>query len=70
MQNRDIFLNAGGESYHYIPALNDHPEHIKALVQIIKLHSQGWLESDANMDQQVRGAEMSKRRALDLGAKQ
>ena len=70
MQNRDIFLNAGGESYHYIPALNDHPEHIKALVQLINLHSQGWLESDANMHQQVRDAETSKRHALYLGAKQ
>ncbi|HWQ93945.1 MAG TPA: ferrochelatase [Gammaproteobacteria bacterium] len=70
MQNRDIFLNAGGESYHYIPALNDHPEHIKALVHLIELHTQGWPELNANADQQSRDAEMSKRRALDLGAKQ
>lgn len=70
MQNRNIFLNAGGECYHYIPALNDRPEHIKALVHLIELHTQGWSELDANADQQVRDAEASKRRALDLGAKQ
>jgi ferrochelatase len=70
MQNRNIFLNAGGECYHYIPALNDRPEHIRALVRLIELHTQGWPELDANADQQARDAETSKRRALDQGAKQ
>lgn len=35
-QNREIFLHAGGETYQYIPALNDRPDHIAALVEIIK----------------------------------
>ena len=35
-QNREIFLHHGGESYHYIPALNDRPDHINALVDIIR----------------------------------
>ena len=34
--NRDLFLKAGGEQYHYIPALNDSPEHIDALYKIIE----------------------------------
>lgn len=34
-QNRDIFLRAGGESYDYIPALNDRKDHIDALAAII-----------------------------------
>ncbi len=35
-QNREIFLHHGGEAYHYIPALNDRPDHISALVNIIR----------------------------------
>jgi len=34
-ENRDYFLNSGGEQYHYIPALNDNEAHITALAQII-----------------------------------
>lgn len=35
VENRKLFLEAGGQSYHYIPALNDRPDHIGALVSII-----------------------------------
>ncbi len=35
-ENRDLFLEAGGEEFHYIPALNDSDEHIEALVKILK----------------------------------
>ena len=35
-ENREIFLKAGGEEFHYIPALNDSDEHIEALVKILK----------------------------------
>lgn len=31
IQNKQRFIDAGGESYHYIPALNDSPEFIKLL---------------------------------------
>ncbi|GAB4288569.1 MAG: ferrochelatase [Thiohalomonadaceae bacterium] len=34
-ENRELFLHAGGESFHYIPALNDRPEHIAALAAIV-----------------------------------
>lgn len=36
VENRDIFLQAGGESYDYIPALNDRTDHIAALVAVIR----------------------------------
>lgn len=36
VENRHNFLEAGGESYDYIPALNDRPDHIKALVRLIE----------------------------------
>ncbi len=34
-ENRDYFLNSGGEQYRYIPALNDSEAHIRALSQIV-----------------------------------
>lgn len=34
-ENREIFMHAGGESFHYIPALNDRPDHIAALAGIV-----------------------------------
>lgn len=34
-ENREIFMEAGGEQYHYIPALNDRDDHIDALVDIL-----------------------------------
>ena len=35
MENRDIFLEAGGKQYRYIPALNDDESHIQALTQVV-----------------------------------
>jgi ferrochelatase len=36
LANKAIFLEAGGESYHYIPALNDSEKHIETMVNLIK----------------------------------
>ncbi len=35
-ENRGLFLAAGGERYRYIPALNERPDHIAALVSVIR----------------------------------
>ncbi len=35
MENRDAFLGAGGETYHYIPALNARPDHVAALRALV-----------------------------------
>jgi len=35
-ENRDIFMAAGGQKYHYIAALNDRDDHIEALLSVIK----------------------------------
>ncbi len=43
MQNRKVFESAGGESYRYIPALNDRPDHIATLAGIALKHCSGWL---------------------------
>ncbi len=39
MQNRDIFLAAGGENFHYIPALNHSAAHVDMLTQLILCNS-------------------------------
>lgn len=49
MQNHKIFLETGGERYHYIPALNDQPDHIQALAELISQHCHGW--SNVSPDQ-------------------
>lgn len=38
MLNRERFLEAGGERYRYIPALNDRPDHIRGLAEMISRH--------------------------------
>jgi len=35
MENRDVFRAAGGETYHYIPALNARPDHVAALAGLV-----------------------------------
>lgn len=42
IENKEVFQQAGGKDYHYIPALNDNDDHIKMLSQLIQQHSQGW----------------------------
>ncbi|KAA8726161.1 ferrochelatase [Ewingella americana] len=37
-ENREIFMHAGGEQFHYIDALNDQPEHIDLLQQLVTQH--------------------------------
>ncbi len=34
-ENRQIFLQAGGKEFHYIPALNENVEHIQAWLEVI-----------------------------------
>lgn len=37
MTNKAAFINAGGEYYHYIPALNDADSQVKLLLDLLKL---------------------------------
>ncbi|MAA94845.1 MULTISPECIES: ferrochelatase [unclassified Arsukibacterium] len=41
-ENHEYFMDAGGEQYQYISALNDRPTHIAALYQLINQNLQGW----------------------------
>jgi ferrochelatase len=40
----EAFLHAGGESFTYIPCLNDQPAHIEALTAVIRENLAGWIE--------------------------
>lgn len=61
MQNRDLFMAAGGEDYRYIPCLNDDPAHIDALADIVAMHTRGW-------DREAFDGAASRERAVALGA--
>ncbi len=45
VENRDVFLEAGGERYDYIPCLNDSDQQIDMMSALVQKHSQGWMES-------------------------
>lgn len=37
-ENKEYFMAAGGETFRYIPALNDSPEHAQMLVNLLESH--------------------------------
>jgi ferrochelatase len=73
-QNREIFLQAsahtGAERYRYIPALNDRPDHIRVLADLIHHNLQGWVKSpeERSSEAAVREASESRRRAEAMRA--
>jgi ferrochelatase len=70
MENRALFLQAGGERFRYIPALNDSDRHIELLVKLIRLHGGGWPELTAGFDPMTvaKGREQTRLSAQALGA--
>ncbi|MDX5333281.1 MAG: ferrochelatase [Gammaproteobacteria bacterium] len=69
-ENRGYFMEAGGEAYHYIPALNDDAAHIDALADLVCHHGQGWPEFSEVYDETAAGAAAEARvaRARAMGA--
>ncbi len=43
-ENREYFEEAGGETYHYIPALNASDDHIRLLTQLCQDNIDQWIE--------------------------
>ena len=71
-QNREIFLHAGGERYRYIPALNDRPDHVRFLADLVLRNLHGWVEPDGmrargEAQASARRAEARKRVLVDSG---
>jgi ferrochelatase len=69
MEGKEEFQSTGGGDYHYIPCLNDAPEFIHALVDLVAAHTQGWPVARADQPQREAEAHQSRTRALALGAK-
>ncbi|WP_447553491.1 ferrochelatase [Vreelandella sp. EE22] len=42
---RESFIHAGGETFSYIPCLNDRDDHVEALVDMINNELGGWLST-------------------------
>ena len=51
MQNAKLFEQHGGETYHYIPALNQSDAQIDLLTSLIKQEGYAWPEIDADAQQ-------------------
>ena len=45
IQYRNLFLNSGGNSFQYIPCLNDHPMHIDMLAQFVLESAADWIDA-------------------------
>ena len=41
-ENREYFIESGGEKYKYIPCLNDNKEHLDFIAHLITKNTQGW----------------------------
>jgi ferrochelatase len=44
IENKALFLNAGGREFHYISCLNDRHEWISALTDLAERNLRGWIE--------------------------
>lgn len=53
MENREIFEEAGGGTLRYIPALNDRPDHIETLADVVAREAAGWLTPKAEYDSEA-----------------
>lgn len=54
MEGREDFLDAGGNRFDYIPALNAHPSHGELLADLVTIHVTGW--TSGGLDQLRSGA--------------
>ena len=62
---RAAFLAAGGESFSYVPCLNDSPPWIDALTALAEKHLSGW---DTRSTEPAAEQALQRERALALGA--
>ena len=63
VENRAYFLEAGGQSFQYIPCLNDAPAHIEALADIADPQLTEWLARSSD-------PAATRSRAIAMGADQ
>jgi ferrochelatase len=68
-EGKEAFLHAGGESFHYIPALNEHPDWIEALGRLALANLGDWVSASQDESRVKQELDKSRQRALKLGAK-
>ncbi|MBL8443167.1 MAG: ferrochelatase [Zoogloeaceae bacterium] len=56
MECRDAFIAAGGETFHYIPCLNERHDWIAALTGLIRRHMSDWLTITPDSDTERQAA--------------
>jgi ferrochelatase len=66
-ENRDYFMQAGGESFHYIPALNWREDHLEALTDLILSQMQGWIDVSYSQENAQMACQASLARAKAMG---
>jgi len=67
-ENRDYFLEAGGEKFQYIPALNDNPSHLDFLADLVVDKTQDWRRATVGGAACPFSPDTSRAKALALGA--
>ena len=65
LRNRAVFMEAGGEAYDYVPALNASARHVEVLCELVQRHVGGWPEASAAAAPQVVDTQQ---RAIRAGA--
>jgi ferrochelatase len=70
MEVRQAFLTAGGQTFHYIPCLNESPDGLRALAEISEQHLIGWptMVTASMRELEKQNALISRNEAKRLGA--
>lgn len=66
MQNRELFERSGGETFQYIPCLNEDAAHRDLILKLVEEHAGAWPELVAPAD--TAALEARQARAMALGA--
>jgi ferrochelatase len=66
MENRDVFLEAGGQDYAYIPCLNDSQPHVQLMQELVEEHTSNWPK--LSTEEQAHALALRQQRAQAMGA--
>jgi ferrochelatase len=69
IEGKEVFLAAGGKEFHFIACLNERDDWIRALADIALGHLSGWVSASWDTDSANAALELSRKRALALGAR-
>lgn len=69
IENKTVFLKAGGRQFNYIACLNERHEWIQALARIAAENLHGWVSAEFDRAASEVSAHASRTRAIALGAR-